>query len=647
MHQWRYFVGSLLTLLVLSTSNAIAQKANRAIIVSWDGAADWVVDKLLDEGKLPNVARLAAKGVRFDHCISAYPSKTACGHSAIWTGAWGDISGISGNSVPVLPRAEHTLLERRSGFLSDARRAEPLWIPAVKAGKRVVVISSTQSDPPTADLNALKAIGASADGFTSVNGFETRIEGGRVITDPVWKTASDWASLPEHKGKPLELSLKVGEQTFYLLAFDDPKRPTEGLDSVLIRQGSKQAGNDVPSSILYPSEAEDSIKHFSPAFRVTKDGLFGYTFFRLFELAPDGKKMVLYQRQTNGWRGAISQPDLEAYAKATGGFHDDPFFGVYEPGKLGKTLWQGGDGKAEARLLELVRFDVECVKRSFAFAWKHWNPHLLTHYTPMSDSAGHAFMGILDPTKPGHNPELASKLWNTYVKVFQIQDEWLGMMLDMAGDDTVVCLVSDHGMEGVAKSFSPNAVLKKAGLATFTANNRGLDLSRTKIATPPWGDYFISINGTDWKQGIVTPAEREEILQKATRALLAEVDPETGNSIVTRVFRPDDILGLGIGGEAGGDLYLDFAPGYVPTAAVRDEVLTLSNAPIGSGVHGFLPLRKKMQAICYIGGAGVKKGVVLPGIRQIDIAPTIATLLGIPAPKNAQGHIIGGVMSGQ
>jgi len=26
-----------------------------------------------------------------------------------------------------------------------------------------------------------------------------------------------------------------------------------------------------------------------------------------------------------------------------------------------------------------------------------------------------------------------------------------------------------------------------------------IDLTKTKICAPPWGDYFVSVNGTDWK----------------------------------------------------------------------------------------------------------------------------------------------------
>ncbi|MES2459149.1 MAG: alkaline phosphatase family protein, partial [Armatimonadota bacterium] len=125
---------ALAVLLPLSAgSEAVAQtkgKAKRVVIVSWDGAANWIVSRLVAEGKLPNVARLAKQGVQAAYSTPAFPSKTACGHAALWTGAYGDVNGITGNSVPVLPRGEHTLLESRSAFLSSSLLAEPLYVTA-------------------------------------------------------------------------------------------------------------------------------------------------------------------------------------------------------------------------------------------------------------------------------------------------------------------------------------------------------------------------------------------------------------------------------------------------------------------------------------------------------------------------------------
>jgi hypothetical protein len=90
---------------------------------------------------------------------------------------------------------------------------------------------------------------------------------------------------------------------------------------------------------------------------------------------------------------------------------------------------------------------------------------------------------------------------------------------------------------------------------------------------------------------------------------------------------------LGIGGVNGQDVFLDFAKGYAPSSSMSKVVASVTNGLGGNGVHGFLPLRDKMQAICYVGGKGVQKHSDLRGVRQIDIHPTVCELLGInPSP---------------
>lgn len=644
MSGWRTFWrgGSITACLLLLGAAVCAAPAQRAVIVSWDGAADWVVDRLLDEGKLPNVARLARMGVRAKHCVPAFPSKTACGHAAIWTGAYSDVNGISGNSVPILPRAEHTLLEQRSGFSSASLLAEPLFVTAAKAGKRVVVLSATQSYPPDPWVKALQDANVPSDRFVSFSGFESPIEAGKIWDGQNLRPAEGWTPLPPHNEAPREFSFTVGDTAFHALVYDDPSDPMAGMDTVLLRQGSKAAAEAVATATLKPAEAGENTRRWSPRFRVTRGDLFGYAYFRLFALAPDGT-MTLYQRSVNGLRGAASRTETERYLEAYGGVYAAPF-DSYESGALGPTLWQNGDGRAERRLLEAIRLDVEFLKRGTRYALRRWNPDLLFHYTPWSDSAGHTWMGVLDPGSPRYDRAVAGRLWPYYAQVFALQDAWLGEIIDAAGQGAVVCLVSDHGMEGVGKTFSPNAVLEKSGLLA-RATDGAIDLARTKIAAPPWGDYFVSVNGADWKNGIVAAQEREAVLRAATDALLAATDPETGRRVVTAVFRPGQVLDLGIGGAAGGDLYLDLAPGYVPTSQLLAQAVETRPSPIGTGMHGFFPLRQRMQAICYLGGAGVARGRQIPGIRQIDIAPTLARLLGIPAPKDARGHVLGDVFA--
>jgi predicted AlkP superfamily pyrophosphatase or phosphodiesterase len=633
----------LFSLLASGTAPAQAKpagKAKRVVIVSWDGAANGIVTRLLAQGKLPNVARLAKSGVQAAYSTPAFPSKTACGHAALWTGAYGDVNGVTGNSVPLLPRADHTLLESGSGFLSSALRAEPLYVTAARAGKKVLILSATQSFPPDPWVQKLKESGAREDRLITFDGFESGIAGEKIWDGTEFAAASEDRTLPAHDGAIKSFAFTIGDSRFTATVFDDPRDPVKGFDSLQIK-GEEGA----VSAMLKPAGAAETTNHFSPRFPVTatdkmKGTLFGYTYFRLFDLDPVSGKMTFFQRGVNGIRGTASEQERRDYLAAYGGFHSVPF-DPYKKGALGKTLWQGGDGEAERRLLETARLDTEFLARGSRYALKRYKPDLVFHYTPMIDAAGHAWMGALDPDSPVYNPVLAARLMPFYEQFYQLQDAWLGDLIDSAGPDAAVCLVSDHGMAGTGNNFSPNAVLEKAGLLTRTADGKGIDLTKTQICAPPWGDYFVSVNGTDWKDGIVTPAERESVLRQASDALLSARDPRTGRPIVTRVFRPDEVIGLGMGGPAGGDLYLDFAPGFAPRNSLQTDWVSADPSPIGAGTHGFFPLRTKMQAIFFLGGAGVTHDTQIPGMRQIDVAPTIARLLGIPAPANATGHILG------
>lgn len=616
-----------------------AQK--KVVLVSWDGAADWVVDRLVQEGKLPNVGRMMRQGASADSMTPAFPSKTAVGHAAIFTGVWGDGNGVTGNSVPLLPKADHTHLETQSGFSSAALRSEPLYLTAAKAGKRVVVLSATQSYPETPYVEALKAAGIPASNYVSFSGFEHPLFPGQMLdASKQVVPLESWPSLPKGQGPYREITLKLGAEEFFFLFFDDPKDPVQGYDSILVRQHNRSGRSNRGECILKPLAAREDLQGWSPAFHVVEDNMSANVYFRLFSMSPDLSKVELYQRKTSALQGAATTEELESYTDVYGGFHDD-MFRDYANGMFGKPLWSGGDGEAERRVLEMVRLDCEFLKRGTRYALKRWKPDLLTHYTPMTDSAGHTWMGILDPDSPAYNAELAAKIWPFYEQVYALQDDWLGDVLDAVDRDTVVALVSDHGMAGTAKTFFVNTPLEKAGLVVRTITNQ-VELAQTKVFAPPYGDFFVVVNGMDRKGGIVPEGDRSVALEQAREALLGARDPGTGQPIVTQVWTREEAARWGGGGALGGDLYLEFAPGYYPSTRISDAIVQAGGG-IGSGSHGFWPERPKMKAILYLAGSGVPAGRTLGGARQIDVAPTLARLMGIAPPPGAVGKdLLGG-----
>ncbi len=615
----------------------------KLVFISWDGAPDWVVDRLLHEGKLPAVARLAREGVRAEAMIASFPSKTAVGHAALFTGCWGVTNGITGNLVPVLARSLHTVMETASGFSSLSLRAEPIYVTAAKAGLRVAVLSATQAYPPGVHMAAVEAAGTKNGTLLALSGFEGLVAPHAMLdATNLGPKKGGWTRIPPHRGTPLELTILVAETSFFGLVYDDPADPVEGYDTVLIRQESRDARRAVASVVLKPRSASETPDQWGGPFRARRGSIWGNTFFRLFELSRDAKNLSLYVRAAHAVQGSAPPKEMLSYLEAYEGFHDDNFE-AYTRGKLGPTLWQGGSGEAERRVIEGVRFDVMERIRGIRYATQEWRPDVLFHYTPTIDSAGHAWVGALDPKNPGHDPALAMRIWPFYSQVLELEDHWLGAILDMTGPSTAVALVSDHGMQGVRSFFYPNAVLARAGLYAEVSFGTP-DLSLTKVLSPRWGDFSLVVNGTDWKGGTVAPEERDEVLAKAAEALLAARDPFTGKPVVTAVL-PAAMLGMmGLGGPAGSDLYFDVANGYYPASGPSDKIVTPSRTPAGSGEHGFLPQRREMQAIFYLSGPGIARGRTIPPIRQIDVFPTLAAYLGIPVPSTVSGHAVGGVI---
>jgi hypothetical protein len=107
---------------------------------------------------------------------------------------------------------------------------------------------------------------------------------------------------------------------------------------------------------------------------------------------------------------------------------------------------------------------------------------------------------------------------------------------------------------------------------------------------------------------------------------------------VRAVFDPEvDGAALGIGGPFAPDLYVDPALGYQIQARADAPSVAAPGPPTGSGAHGPAPWRRKLHAIFYAAGPGVRAGARLGLVRTIDVAPTVAWLLGVPAPADAIG----------
>jgi predicted AlkP superfamily phosphohydrolase/phosphomutase len=614
---------------------AVAARPPRAVLVSLDGLGAEIADDAIARGVMPRLAALRARGARA-RATSALPTKTAPGHAALYTGAWSDRSGISGNRVPV---PGGSILQTQSGFSATPLAAEPIWAAAARQGRRAVVVSATHTFPFSIYTAGLRFRG-SARRLTLFDGYEGIDFPDRVVAAPAaWAAPAGLRSaLPEHRGAVRATSFEIASARVDAWAFDDPADPADGLDTVLVGRE-----RDPASGVrLKPSPPQDDADAFAPLV-VRIGGSNAVVFFRLHELAADGGRMTLWHSAPHVYRS--SRPPLDAAAlRASGGFAGNGAGDAYDDGRLGQRLWEGGDGTAEARYVESAALVARQFSRldEFAFARTQWD--LLVTYLPYPDEALHRWYGRLDPSLPGHDPEVARRLRPYLDRVLGVVDAYIGTLEDNAGPDAVLVVASDHGMGTAARTFRPNVALARAGLLALDASGR-VDLSRTRAAYFAGNTGHVRVNRAALPGGIVAPADEAAVRAEVKAALSAVTDPQTGRPLGVRVFdlhdpRPGESPSRGA--VAAGDLFIELAaPAMAISASTSGAVLGPMDP---EGAHYQDPESPRLLGALAFAGPGIPAGVDLGVVRQIDVAPSLAALMEIEPPRDAEGKAIPGLL---
>ena len=242
---------------------------------------------------------------------------------------------------------------------------------------------------------------------------------------------------------------------------------------------------------------------------------------------------------------------------------------------------------------------------------KHRPNFLLMHYLN-TDALNHA-------DGPGSMASYAA-----YALVdYQIRD--LLASLDAAGfkDKATVLITTDHGFKKVKTGIWPNVALRKAGLLEATGG------SVTKC------DAYVVVEGGLAFAYVTDPAKRDAVLPK-----LREIC--SGLEGVDNVIDGKDAHSIDIPtpaeNQGTGDLILLAKPGYAFQAKVDGDAT--NGDPKGYyGTHGYLASDPELDGVFIAWGYGIKPGTNLGKIRNRDVAPTVAELLGVSLP-NVEGHAL-------
>jgi predicted AlkP superfamily pyrophosphatase or phosphodiesterase len=188
---------------------------------------------------------------------------------------------------------------------------------------------------------------------------------------------------------------------------------------------------------------------------------------------------------------------------------------------------------------------------------------------------------------------------------------------------TTVFVLSDHGFKLVKRQIRPNAVFLKAGL---------LKAQQGKITATE--AYSMSEGGSALVY-VTVPDPSGEILKRAKQAL-------SGLEGIDKIVEPPDFARYGLplpsDNDQMGALFLIPKDGYAFTNAIGDEPVV--DAPPGSlGAHGYVGTDPDMLSLFIASGRGIKPGVTLDVIDNIDVAPTAARLLGVDLGK-VEGRVL-------
>ena len=207
----------------------------------------------------------------------------------------------------------------------------------------------------------------------------------------------------------------------------------------------------------------------------------------------------------------------------------------------------------------------------------------------------------------------------------RIGEIWAELERDFAGRATLF-IVSDHGFSPIRRTLFPNVLLRKEGLLSSTTNSPV---------------HLVGQGGASLVY-ILDPARRKDLIAQL-RAALQKLEG------ISKIMTEEDFKDFGVANPKDDphapDMIL-FADEGCVFSDTADGDLPFIEKPERGGSHGHDPNLPNLHAVFVAWGAGIRPGVKLEEISNLDVAPTIAKLLGFSLP-HADGKPLSAALAGK
>ncbi len=260
------------------------------------------------------------------------------------------------------------------------------------------------------------------------------------------------------------------------------------------------------------------------------------------------------------------------------------------------------------------------------------------HVEMGTDRIHHGFWRFLDHTHRKHNPN--SEFKNAIRDYYRYLDGEIASLIDLAGEDAAILLVSDHGAKRIDGGICINEWLIDAGYLTLKKYPQTPtafeDIEIDWAKTTAWGAggyyarVFLNVAGRE-PRGIVPPEQCPFLCAELSKKIEGIPD-DRGNPLPTQVFKPEDIYCTI--NNIPPDLIVYFGDllwrsvGTVGHRAIHTLENDTGADDANHAQHGVFILRDGTHA-------GKRDNL---DIR--DVAPTILGLMDVPIPADMQGHAL-------
>lgn len=223
-----------------------------------------------------------------------------------------------------------------------------------------------------------------------------------------------------------------------------------------------------------------------------------------------------------------------------------------------------------------------------------------------------------------------------FINISKQNDYYIGRFLHLLDEGWSIFLVSDHGLVTSEEGLSPYlpqifldaTFMRDWGYTVVKTDESGnplpeIDWSKTRAIASRMNSIYINTKGR-WDTGIVDPEEQYALEGEIISKLYSLKDAK-GRAVISLALRNKDAVLLGLGGPECGDIVV-----FQAEQNLMDHGDSLSTF---SGLN-----HTSVSPIFVAAGRGIKKGCKTSRyIREVDVAPTIAALLGVRMPHECEG----------